>query len=51
MVRWRTAEEICMSSYAGYEHRDWLNALSADVPANCVLAELSVDQGGELSSL
>jgi hypothetical protein len=30
--------------------RDWFNALSAGVSANFVLAELSVDQGGELGS-
>ena len=30
--------------------RDWFNALSADVIANCVLAELGVDQRSELGS-
>jgi hypothetical protein len=30
--------------------RNWFNALSACVIANCVLAELGVDQGGALGS-
>jgi hypothetical protein len=30
--------------------RNWFNALSPGVIANCVFAELGVDQCGELSS-
>jgi hypothetical protein len=30
--------------------RNWFNALSAGVTANCVLAEFGVDQCGQLSS-
>jgi hypothetical protein len=30
--------------------RNWFNLLSACVIANCVLAELGVNQGGELES-